>query len=122
MVSRCDADAGKRKVRVAALASTLAALATGIVLAAPAHADPGTATDDQFLAALKQAGITYRDPHQAVAAGEAVCGLMDDGTSGIDVISDVKKSNPGFSLDSAATFTAIAANEYCPQHLEHAKG
>ena len=110
-------------MRIIAIASTMvagAAFATGIAVAVPAYADPGTVTDDNFLAALKNAGITYRDPYQAVAAGQAVCGLMDKGASGIDVVSDVQKSNPGFTLDGAAKFAAIAANQYCPQHIGHA--
>ena len=45
---------------------------------------------------------------------------MDSGTSGIDAISDVQHSNPGFTLDGAAKFAAIAAKEYCPEHIEHA--
>lgn len=104
-----------------ALASALvagAALAAGVALAVPAHADPGSVRDDDFLAALESAGITYHDPHQAAMAGQAVCELMDNGTSGIAVINDVRKFNPGFTLDGAAKFAAIAAKEYCPQHLQ----
>jgi Protein of unknown function (DUF732) len=112
-------------LKVTTLASMLAAgaaLVAGIAVAAPAHADPGTITDDNFLAALKNAGITYRDGYQVVAAGQAVCGLMDNGRSGIDVVSDVQKFNPGFTLDGAARFAAIAAQQYCPHHLDHANG
>ncbi|MDI3313346.1 MAG: DUF732 domain-containing protein [Mycobacterium sp.] len=109
-------------------------LASGTAPAVPAHAESGpdiTGTspndavadsgfiDTGFLSALNNAGITYRNPSQAVAAGEAVCGLMDNGVSGIEVIDDVKKANPAFSLDGAARFAAIAANEFCPQHLQH---
>ena len=108
-----------------AVASTLAAgaaLAAGVALALPAHADPGSISDDAFLAALDSAGISYHDPHQAVAAGQAVCELMDNGTSGIAVINDVRKFNPGFTLDGAARFAAIAANNYCPHHLQDSAG
>jgi hypothetical protein len=110
-------------VKVLALASTAVAgvaLVAGIAVGTTAHADPGTVIDDSFLAALNNAGITYGSALQAVAAGQAVCGLMDSGMSGIDVVNEVKKSNPGFTLDGAAKFAAIAANEYCPQHLKDA--
>lgn len=108
--------------RLTRMAWSSTALVAGIALAAPAYADPGTVSDDNFLTALKSAGITYRNEYQAVAAAQAVCGLMDNGASGIDVISDVQKSNPGFTLDGAGKFAAIAANEYCPQHLERPNG
>lgn len=96
------------------------ALTAGIACCVPAHANPGTVNDDNFLAAIGRAGITYHSKLQALAAGQAVCGLMDNGMSGIDVVSNVRKANPGFTLDGAATFAAIAANEYCPKHLSHA--
>ncbi|MBS4728216.1 DUF732 domain-containing protein [Mycobacterium sp. SM1] len=126
-------------MRVQHLWATIAAgvaLAAGTALAVPVHAEPGaditgTSLNDTaietgsdavigagFLAALNNAGITYRNPSQAVVAGQAVCGLMDNGVSGIEVIDDVKKANPAFSLDGAAKFAAIAANEFCPQHLQ----
>lgn len=68
-----------------AFVSTLvagAAVAAGITLAVPAQADPGTVADDNFLAALKSAGITYPNPHQAVVTGQAVCGLMTSPAAG----------------------------------------
>jgi hypothetical protein len=116
-------------LKIIALASTIVAgvaLAAGTALAVPAQADPGPDITETgfseagFLAALNDAGITYHSPSQAVAAGQAVCGLMDNGVSGIEVVDDVKKANPAFTLDGAAKFAAIAANEFCPQHLQHA--
>jgi hypothetical protein len=120
--------------RLCATVAAAAALTAGLELAVPVHAEPGPDStgpslndtvidagfsDGSFLAALNNAGISYRNPSQAVAAGQAVCGLMDNGVSGIEVIDDVKKANPGFSLDGAAKFAAIAANEFCPQRLQH---
>ncbi|MBY0441083.1 MAG: DUF732 domain-containing protein [Mycobacteriaceae bacterium] len=92
----------------------------GIAVATTATAEPGAVIDDGFLNALNNAGITYRSAPQAVAAGQAVCGLMESGMSGIDVLNEVKNSNPGFTLDSAAKFAAIAAHEYCSHHLKSA--
>lgn len=109
-------------MKILAVTSTVVAnlaLVAGVAVGTTAHAEPGLA-DDSFLAALTNAGITYRSAFQAVAAGQAVCGLMEEGMSGIDVVAELKKSNPGFTLDSAAKFAAIAANEYCPHHLKSA--
>jgi hypothetical protein len=98
----------------------LASLAVVIGGAAPAHADPGTAdsgADASFLAALRQAGITYNSGDTAVAAAKAACGLIDQGQPQIDVVKQVTEQNPGFTISGAAKFTAIAASAYCPQHL-----
>nr|WP_293053360.1 DUF732 domain-containing protein [Mycobacterium sp.] len=95
-----------------------AALAAAIALAAAAAADPAAGSDDDFLAALRQAGITYHTAPEAVAVGRAVCGLMDAGTPGVAAVRQVEKSNPGFTLVGAAKFAVIAADNYCPEHLD----
>lgn len=90
-----------------------------VILAAPAHADPGGANNDAaFLASLKSAGITYGSPDQAIAAGKAVCGLVADGESGLEVIENLQNRNPQFTLGSAAKFAGLAARAYCPQQLK----
>jgi Protein of unknown function (DUF732) len=87
-------------------------------VAAPAQADPGNSGPDaSFLAALKEAGITYQDPTVAVAVGKKACELMDQGNPEAGVITSVSSSNPAFTADGAAQFTMIAASAYCPQHL-----
>ncbi|OBJ09061.1 hypothetical protein A5659_16470 [Mycobacterium sp. 1165196.3] len=97
----------------------LAGSAALVGAAAPAYADPvGTSGPDaSFIAALNQAGITYRDPAAAVGVGKRACELMDQGSPQVDVIKSVSSSNPGFTVDGAAQFTMIAASAYCPQHL-----
>lgn len=110
----------------------LTALAAAVVLAgpalaSPAHADPelGTqaSTDEAagnhaaFLESLGASGITYSNPSQAIDAARTVCGLVDRGETGLQVISDLKANNPGFTTDGAAQFAAIAANSYCPHQL-----
>ncbi|MGH3958499.1 DUF732 domain-containing protein [Mycobacterium sp.] len=94
----------------------LAAVAAAVALAAPAHADPG-GNDADFVGALNNAGITFRNPQQAIEAGKQVCAMMDDGQSGVDVAKKLTELNPGFALSGAAKFTAIAASAYCPKHL-----
>jgi hypothetical protein len=114
----------------------LASLAVVVGAAVPAHADPSgtdhadpsstdhadpsstdSGADASFLAALRQAGITYSNGDNAVAAAKTACGLMDDGQSEVDVIKNVTDRNPGFTVSGAAKFTAIAASAYCPQYL-----
>lgn len=98
----------------------LASFAAVIGVAAPAQADPGGANsgpDANFLSALDNAGITYQSKADAVAAGKRACALMDQGHPASDVIKSVSASNPGFTMDSATKFTAIATSIYCPQHL-----
>jgi hypothetical protein len=100
----------------------LASLAV-IGVAVPAQADPNSTdsgTDASFLAALRQAGITYANETTVVAAAKAACGLMDEGQAELDVIKHVADQNPGFTVSGAAKFTAIAASAYCPQYLKAA--
>ncbi len=107
--------------------SLLAMLAVGVVLGATgsAHADPDgappdtAAADAGFLGALQAAGITYADPGQVISAARTMCALADRGETGLELISDIKAQNPGFSTDGAAVFAAIAARSYCPHHLIH---
>jgi hypothetical protein len=95
---------------------------TAVVFAVPARGDPDiddapSADHSAFLASLRQAGITYSDANQAIAAGKAVCGLADNGESGLELLKDLKYTNPELTMDGAAQFAAIAASSYCPQHL-----
>jgi hypothetical protein len=99
----------------------LAAVVAAIGFATPAHADP-SGDDAAFLAALANAGITVPNPSQAITSAQAVCGLMRNGETGLQVLTDVKNQNPGLTLDGAALFTAIASNTYCPEHLGQPEG
>jgi hypothetical protein len=92
----------------------LASVAAVIGIAAPAHAD---SDDDNFLASLRAAGLTYPDPGRVIAAGKYVCNSVNQGKPMADVVKDVQNQNPGLQGDNAAKFTAIAANVYCPQAL-----
>lgn len=90
--------------------------AAAIGLAAPAHAEP-VGSDAEFLGALSGAGLSHSGPGQAIAAGKAVCQLMDAGQSPVDTVVAVQSTNPGFTLDHAARFAVISANAYCPEHV-----
>lgn len=100
----------------------LLGVAAVIGLAAPAYADPDTGGGDDagFLAALRQAGITYSDPAQAIGAGKTVCGCLDNGLSGLELVHEVKVRNPGFDMEAASQFAVISAKYYCPHHLSKA--
>jgi Protein of unknown function (DUF732) len=90
----------------------LAGFGAVIGLAAPAQADPG----GDFLAALNNAGITYKNGPDAVGIGQRACQLMDQGHPEADVIKGVTEQNAGFTNDGATRFVQIAENVYCPQH------
>ncbi|SOX56395.1 DUF732 domain-containing protein [Mycobacterium ahvazicum] len=92
----------------------LASVVAVVGLAAPAHAD---ATDDAFLAALINAGITYPSPDRAIKAGQKVCDLANSGTSQLDIVRDIKDLNPAFTMAKAARFAHAAASAYCPELL-----
>lgn len=98
-----------------------------IVLAAPGHAEPGvvevSAVDStEFVTSLRQVGITFADPAQAVAAAGAVCGLAANGETGLELLNDITDANPALSVADAARFAAIAAKSYCPQQLQGGGG
>lgn len=101
-------------------ALVLAGLCAMVTCAAPAYAAPAprVAGDDAgFLAALRQDGISYASPDEAVTAGKAACTCLNNGESGLSLIHDVKTHNPGFDMERASQFAVIAAKYYCPQQL-----
>jgi hypothetical protein len=96
---------------------TLLVLASGaamVGMAAPAYADTN---DDQFLASLQAAGVSYQNPDRVIAAGKWVCQAVSQGKQLAEVVTQIQNSNPGLHGDNAAKFTAIAANVYCPNAL-----
>ena len=94
-----------------------------IGLAAPAYADPGDVSgdvsgDDQaFVAVLAHVGIKYPSPAAAIATGKSVCGCLNGGVGGLELVHEVKTRNPGFTMEDASDFAMIAAKYYCPQQL-----
>lgn len=92
----------------------LTSVAVTIGLAAPAHADDN---DQEFLAELRRAGISYEDPDRAIAAAKSVCELVDKGMSGADIVTELRNRNPAFQGIGAAEFTTLAAAHYCPKYL-----
>jgi hypothetical protein len=93
---------------------TLAGITAMIAMAAPAYAD---SNDDEFLALLQAAGISFPSPDRVIATGRLVCKLADQGKQMVDVVNTIQSSNPGLHGDNAARFTAIAVDSYCPNRL-----
>lgn len=92
---------------------------TAIALAAPAYSDPPDVAGDDagFLGALRQVGIHFPNPDGAVGAGKSVCGCLNNGESGLELVHDVKARNPGFNMEDASDFAMISAKFYCPHQL-----
>jgi hypothetical protein len=97
------------------LLGVLASFTAVLGLATPPQANAGP--DADFLAALKNAGITYQSGPDAIIIGRRACGLMDQGHSQADVVKAMTDQNPGFTTDGATQFAVIAENTLCPQHI-----
>jgi hypothetical protein len=92
-----------------------AGFAATIGLAAPAQAD--AAADANFLAALNNAGITYKSGPDAIATAQRACQLMDQGQPQDIVVKSMTDENQGLTTDAATKFVQSAENVYCPQHI-----
>jgi len=98
----------------------LLSVAAMTAIAAPAYADPDPdssgGNDAHFLKQLSNAGVTYKDPTQAVAVAKDICDLANKGTPATDIKKDLETRN-FFSGNGATNFMMIAAAEYCPKQL-----
>ena len=101
----------------------LASVAAALGLAVPALADPpdppapDPAVDANFIASLKNAGMTFRKESDAVAAGRLACDMMNSGTSEQDVVTKLSALNPGLNTGGAMKVAALASTAYCPDYL-----
>ena len=99
----------------------------GLTLAVPAHADPGLEeppnhdNDGSFLADLQKVGIGFSDSQDAISAGQAVCGNIHNGMSGLHLIKHLEETNPGLTENGAAQFATISAKAYCPRLLDESE-
>jgi hypothetical protein len=102
----------------------LLGVSMGVLIAAPAQADPGVeappSSDNNgvFLADLNRVGIGYSDPNQAISAGQAVCASIHNGMSGLHLLKHLQDNNPALNEKDAARFATISAKSYCPQQLD----
>jgi Protein of unknown function (DUF732) len=99
----------------------------GLIFAVPAHGEPGIDEEPSnnnngaFLADLQKVGIGFSDPNQAVSAGQAVCGCIHNGMSGLHLIKHLQESNPALTENGAAQFATISAKSYCPKQLDESE-
>ena len=102
------AEPSHREGKSMKLLPVLLSLSMGIVIAVPAHADPGIdeapSNDNNgvFLSDLQKVGITYGDPNQAISAGQAVCACIHNGMSGLHLLKHLQENNPSLTEIGAA--------------------
>jgi len=96
------------KVAAAALCVPLA-----IGLAGPASAD--SATDEQFLQALKAKGIKMSDGKALSLAHSTCTGLQQGGT--VDAALKHVKQGSGLNATDATAFAGYAVYSYCRQYM-----
>lgn len=99
--------------------SLAAGLAGMAVIAAPmANAD---ATDDVFLQALGQQGISFPNlsNQTIVNAGHGVCQDWTNGATLAQTLADVK-SALGLTDNNSGYFIGAATQSYCPQYVSKA--
>jgi hypothetical protein len=94
----------------------LISVAAMTAMAAPVYADPPSDDDANFLKQMSDAGLTFKDPTQAVAVAKNVCDMADKGTSETEIEKKLQDSN-SFSGNGARKFILLAANSYCPKQL-----
>ncbi|OBH86946.1 hypothetical protein A5681_14385 [Mycobacterium scrofulaceum] len=99
--------------------SVAAGMASMAVIAAPmANAD---ATDDVFLQALGQQGISFPNlsNQTVVNAGHGVCQDWTNGATLAQTLADVK-SALGLTDNNSGYFIGAATQSYCPQYVSKA--
>lgn len=89
----------------------LAAAAVVLGTAGVAHAD---SNDDHLVQVLNNAGIVGA-PADLINNAHLVCSGLDNGTSPA-AIRDAFVSQMGLTPSRAATYVAVSASAYCPQH------
>jgi hypothetical protein len=95
----------------------LLSVPTMIMMAVPAYADPPSEHDADFLKEVKDAGLTYKDPSDAVTVAKSVCDLLDKATPETDIEKSLQSGNPSLAGTGAKKFMLIAADGYCPKYL-----
>jgi hypothetical protein len=75
-------------------------------------------TDDAFLGALNQGGISFPNlsDQGVVKLGHLVCKDWTDGLSASQIVADVQQGT-GLSEKSAGFFVGAASQSYCPKYV-----
>jgi hypothetical protein len=95
----------------------LTSVATMVAMATPAYADPPFSADADFIAQLKDAGLTEEDPAAAVTLAKDMCSLIDTGASDTVIQSNLVSRNPGLTAHDATEFMTLAKGKYCSKYL-----
>lgn len=90
-----------------------AAVTVPLVLAPPAAGD--ALTDQAFIAVLDEAGFTYTSYTDVIAAGNAVCLLLDSGYTIPGVIRTVA-TEAGLDPGDAGYFVGASVAAYCDEY------
>jgi hypothetical protein len=85
--------------------------AAALVCAAPASADQ---TDDAFVAALANGGITMSDPNTAIAMARTVCAGLD-ANQPVSLVAMKLMKDTNLTSRQAGYFIGVAVTAYCPQ-------
>ena len=102
-----DVGSGKWSTVCAALL-----FAAALISAAPASADP---TDDAFVAALVNYGISTPDHNTAIAMAHTVCAGFDKNEKSSVLAMRLKKET-NLSLRQSSFFVGVSVSAYCPQY------
>jgi hypothetical protein len=95
----------------------LLSIPTMIIVAVPAYADPPSNNDAGFLKEVSEAGLTYKDPTEAVTVAKSVCDLLDKSTPETEIEKNLQSGNPSLAGNGAKKFMIIAADGYCQKYL-----
>lgn len=93
---------------------------TVTVTAQPPTPPPLTATDQQFLTALRTYGLTYPDPEYAISNAHGTCEFMTNHgvfTGTETTVEYIARTTIWPNNGPAAIFAYQSATAYCPQHL-----
>jgi hypothetical protein len=102
-----------RMLRAGALTMAVGLMTAAATLATSARADT---TNNAFLNALDNAGVTYNNPADTAALGQSVCPMLVEPGKSLASVASTVGSN-GISPDMAAFFTGIAISMYCPSMM-----
>ena len=101
------------------LAAAAALLTAAAAFAAPAEANQ---VDDAFLGALRNAGVNYGEPGNAVAMGQSICPMLAQPGGNFAAAAERVRGNNGMSPQMADMFTQIAISMYCPSLMAGVAG
>jgi hypothetical protein len=99
---------GKRRTFCAIF---LSAAALSMVFMAPASADQ---TDDAFVAALANGGISVPDPSNAIAMAHTVCAGLD-ANQPVSLVAMKLMKDTNFTPKQSGYFIGLSVAAYCPQ-------